>query len=210
MVSGITRSCQPTDSVYFILAQFLMNRDSLIEQVERKILVIRGHKVMLDSALAELYDVETKTLNRAVKRNIERFPEDFMFQLTTEEAENLRYQFGTSNTDSLRYQFGTLNSGRGQHRKYLPHVFTEQGVAMLSGVLSSKRAVQVNIAIMRAFVKLRQMLATHKELAQKLAELERRLEGHDQKIHSIFDAIRQLMAPPEPHRRRIGFRAEKS
>ena len=169
-----------------------MNQAVLVERVERKILLIRGHKVMLDSNLAELYGVETKTLNRAVKRNRERFPEDFMFQLTPEESENLRYQFGTS-----RGEYGG--------RRYLPYVFTEQGVAMLSSVLRSKRAVQVNIAIMRAFVKLRQMLAGNKELAGKLAELERKLEGHDQQIHSLFEAIRQLMAPPASPRRRIGF-----
>jgi len=174
---------------------------TLVEQVERQIYLIRGHKVMLDSDLAELYGVETKTLNRAVKRNIERFPEDFMFQVTAEEAESLRYQFGTSN---LKSQFVTSNKGRGG-RRYLPYAFTEQGVAMLSGVLNSKRAIQVNIAIMRAFVKLRQMLASDKELAQKLAELERKLEGHDVQIRSLFEAIRQLMAPPQPPRRRIGF-----
>jgi len=178
-----------------------MNQTILIERVERKIFLIRGHKVMLDSDLAELYGVETKTLNRAVKRNIERFPEDFMFQLTHEEVENLRYQIGTS---SSRSHIATLK-GKYGGRRYLPHAFTEQGVAMLSGVLNSRRAIQVNVAIMRVFVKLRQMLATHKELAQKLAELERRLGGHDQKIHSIFDAIRQLMAPQARPQRRIGF-----
>src|SRR5437870_5079988 len=127
------------------------------EQVERSILLIRGHKVMLDSDLAALYGVETFNLNKAVRRNMDRFPEDFMFQLTKEEAERLRFQIGIS------------KPGRGG-RRYVPYVFTEQGVAMLSSVLRSKRAVHVNIAIMRAFVRLRQILATHKELARKLEE----------------------------------------
>ena len=163
-----------------------------VGQVEERILLIRGQKVMLDADLAQLYGVHTKTLNRAVKRNANRFPEDFMFQLTSRETESLRYQFGTSKV------------GRGG-RRYRPYAFTEQGVAMLSGVLQSQRAVQVNVAIMRAFVRLRRMLVAHRELAQKLEELERKTEGHDQKIRSIFDAIRQLMAPPETPRRRIGF-----
>ena len=172
-----------------------MKQTFLIERVERKIFLIRGHKVMLDRDLAELYGVPAFRLNEQVKRNVKRFPPDFMFQLLPEEA------------TSLRSQFAILKHGRGKHRKYLPYVFTEQGVAMLSSVLRSERAIEVNIAIMRAFVKLRQMLATHKELAQKLAELEHRLEGHDQKIHSIFDAIRQLMVPPELPQHRIGFQA---
>jgi len=164
-----------------------------VEQIEHAILLIRGQKVMLDSDLAALYSVETKTLNRAVQRNRDRFPADFMFQLTSQEVRNLRYQFGTS------------RSWGG--RRFFPLVFTEQGVAMLSSVLKSKRAVQVNIAIMRAFVKLREMLSAHTELRQKLAELERKLEGHDGQIRSLFDAIRQLMAPPRPKPRKIGFRA---
>jgi len=168
-------------------------KDLAVEQAERRILLLRGQKVMLDADLAELYGVPTKRINEQVRRNPNRFPSDFMFQLAPEEA------------NSLRSQIATLKAGRGRHRKYLPFAFTEQGVAMLSSVLNSERAVQVNIAIMRAFVKLRQMLATHKELAQKLAELERTVEGHDQQIRSIFDAIRQLMAPPVPPRRRIGF-----
>lgn len=184
-----------------------MRKNSLVtsvpvETIERRILLIRGQKVMLDADLAALYGVETKALNRAVKRNTDRFPEDFMFQLTLKETEILRYQFGTSN---LRSQSVISKEGRGG-RRYLPYAFTEQGVAMLSGVLSSRRAVRVNVAIMRAFVRLRQMLATHAQLAQKLAELERKIEGHDQQIRSIFEAIRQLMAPSVPPRRRIGFR----
>lgn len=172
------------------------------ERIERSILLIRGHKVMLDEDLAALYEVELKVLNQAVKRNIDRFPEDFMFRLTAEEFDNLRYQSGTS---TLRSQIVTLKTGRGRHRKYLPYAFTEQGVAMLSSVLRSKRAVQVNIDIMRAFVRLRQMLASHADLARKLDALEKK---YDAQFKVVFDAIRELMTPPEPKRRTIGFRAE--
>jgi len=148
---------------------------------------------MLDRDLAILYGVSTGNLNKAVKRNLGRFPPDFMFQLTPEESEALRFQFG-----SLR---------RGQHFKYLPFAFTEQGVAMLSTVLHSDRAVQVNIAIMRAFVQLRRVLGSHVELARKLSELEKRIEGHDDAIRSLFEAIRQLMNPSIPQQppREIGF-----
>ena len=144
---------------------------------------------MLDTDLAELYGVETKALNRAVRRNIERFPEGFIFQLNSEEQRNLRYQFGTS------------SSGYGG-RRYLPMAFTEQGVAMLSSVLHSKRAIQVNIAIMKTFVKIRELLATHRDLAEKLEVLERK---YNAQFRVVFDAIRELMAPPKPRRRRIGF-----
>jgi hypothetical protein len=163
-----------------------------VERVERLIHLARGEKVLLDADLAKLYEVETKALNRAVRRNRSRFPPDFMFQLTVEEAANLRYQIGTS------------KAGRGG-RRYLPYAFTEQGVAMLSSVLRSERAVQVNVAIMRAFVGLRRMLAGNEALSRKLAELERRLEDHDEGIKSLFDAIRELMAPPETPRREMGF-----
>ncbi len=177
----------------------------LVQRVERRILLIRGQKVMLDSDLAELYGVETKLLNRAVKRNIERFPEDFAFQVTSEELAALRCQFGTSNGEAdLRSQFATSKKGRGG-RRYLPLVFTEQGVAMLSSVLRSKRAVLVNIAIMRAFVRLRELLATHKDLARKLEELERK---YDKRFRVVFEAIRHLMAVAEPPARQIGFRKE--
>ena len=162
-----------------------------VEMIEKKILLIRGEKVMLDADIAELYGVETKMLVRAVKRNIDRFPADFMIQLNREEFENLRFQFGTSS--------------RWGGRRYLPYAFTEQGVAMLSSVLSSKRAVQVNIAIMRAFVKLREMLATHKDLARKLNEMEKK---YDAQFRVVFDAIRQLMIPPSPKKRKIGFQRE--
>jgi hypothetical protein len=149
---------------------------------------------MLDSDLAVLYGVETGALNRATRRNLGRFPPDFMFQLTAEEAENLKCQIG-------------ISSYWGGRRRSLPHAFTEQGVAMLSTVLRSERAVLVNVAIMRAFVQLRRVLGSHAELARKLTELEQRIEGHDTAIRSLFDAIRQLMAPPSPDQppREIGF-----
>lgn len=169
------------------------------ERVEQKIFMIRDEKVMLDSDLAELYGVETGALNRAVKRNIERFPEDFMFQLTPEELDALRCQFGTSN---LRSQFGISKKKGG--RRYLPYVFTEQGVAMLSGVLHSKRAIAVNIAIMRTFVKLRRLVMSNRELARRLDELERK---YDVQFKVVFDAIRELMKPPERNVKQIGFRA---
>ena len=163
------------------------------EVIETKIYLIRGQKVMIDSDLARLYGVSTKNLNKAVKRNMERFPEDFMLQLTLDEFKSLRFQFGTS------------KKGRGG-RRHLPFAFMEQGVAMLSSVLQSRRAIQVNIVIMRVFVKLKQILSTHKDLVYKLNELERKIEKHDVEIQSIFEAIRQLMAPPpEPPKRRIGF-----
>jgi len=162
-------------------------------KIEQSIFLIRGHRVMLDSHLAALYGVETKNLNKAVRRNLSRFPADFMFQLTPEEPANLKFQIGTS------------SSTHGGRRKPVS-AFTEQGVAMLSSVLHSQRAVQVNIAIMRAFVRLRETLSLHKELAHKLAELERKIENHDESIHTLFEAIRQLMTPPaEPPRKEIGF-----
>ena len=162
-----------------------------VESIVDKIILLRGEKVLIDRDLAELYDVETKQLKRAVRRNINRFPEDFMFQLTKEEYR------------SLRSQFGTLK--RGAHSKYPPMAFTEQGVAMLSSVLNSERAIEVNIAIMRAFVQLRKTLDSHVELARKLADLEKRFESHDEQILAIFEAIRQLMAPPDKKVKKIGF-----
>ncbi|HUO76491.1 MAG TPA: ORF6N domain-containing protein [Thermodesulfovibrionales bacterium] len=159
-----------------------------VEIIEKKILLIRGEKVMLDADLAELYGVEVKHLKRQVRRNIGRFPADFMIQLSKEE-----YEF-------LRRHFGTLK--RGEHSKYLPYAFTEQGVAMLSSVLNSERAVRVNIEIMRAFVRLRQMLASNAELARKLEALEKK---YDSQFKVVFDAIRQLMASPETKKRKIGF-----
>jgi hypothetical protein len=162
------------------------------ELIEQRILLIRGQRVILDVHLAELYRVETKALKRGVRRNRDRFPIDFMFELTKEKR------------TALRYHFGTLK--RGGHSKYPAYVFTEQGVAMLSAVLHSPRAVLVNIEIMRTFVKLREIFATHKELARKLDDLEKK---YDNQFKIVFDAIRQLMLPPEKRKRRIGFDVEE-
>ena len=164
-----------------------------LARVEGLIYEVRGRRVMFDSDLAALYGVETRELNQAIRRNLQRFPEDFMFRLTDEEF------------DSLRSQIVILKTGRGQHRKYLPRVFTEQGVAMLSGVLKSPRAVQVNIEIMRAFVRLRRALAHNRELAEKLVELGHKVAIHDESIRAIFDAIQRLIEEPVSPRRRIGF-----
>jgi phage regulator Rha-like protein len=162
-----------------------------VEPLAQSIRWIRGQKVPLDSDLAALYGVRTANLNKAVKRNAERFPTDFMFQLTSEELRSLRFQIG-------------ISKRRGGLR-YLPYAFTEQGVAMLSSILNSERAIRVNIAIMRAFVQLRGMLETNRELAGKFAELENRLSKHDEEIDAILEAIRQLMAPPDRPRSEIGF-----
>lgn len=159
-----------------------------VELIERAILMIRGHKVMLDKDLAALYGVTTTNLNKAVTRNLDRFPEDFMFQLNKEEFTNLKFHFGTSSWGGTRK---------------LPRAFTEQGVAMLSSVLHSKQAAQVNIEIMRAFVRLREMMSTHKDLARKLDALEKK---YDIQFKAVFDAIRELMKPPvEKAKKSIGF-----
>jgi len=164
-----------------------------LEVIERKILVIRGHRVMLSPQLAEMYGVEVRVLVQAVKRNKERFPLDFMFQLTWAETEKLKSQMViSSGIVGSRSQFVILK--RGKNIKFRPYAFTEQGVSMLSSVLNSTQAIQVNIAIMRAFVKLRQLLNTHKDLARKLADLEKK---YDAQFSSVFDAIKLLMAPPE-------------
>jgi ORF6N domain len=160
-------------------------------QIQQLIFLIRGQRVMLSTHLAELYEVEPRVLIQAVKRNIERFPEDFMFQLTTAEFADLKSQIVISSWGGLR--------------RAIPYAFTEQGVAMLSSVLNSERAIEVNVAIMRAFVQLRRMIGSHEELARKLAELEARLSAHDEQIQAIFEAIRQLMAPPGRPPRKIGF-----
>ena len=163
------------------------------ERIERAILLVRGQKVMLDRDLALLYGAETRALNQAVRRNIKRFPPDFMFELTREEI--------------MRISQTVISSEIKYSRRV--HAFTEQGVAMLSSVLNSERAIEVNIAIMRVFVRLREMMATHKELAFKLAEHEDRLEGHDEQIQNIFEAIRQLMTPPDRPRKKIGFEVKE-
>jgi hypothetical protein len=160
--------------------------------IARKIYFFRGTRVMLDSDLAQLYRVTTKNLNKAVKRNADRFPADFMFQLKPKETENLRFQAGTS---SLAVHGG---------RRYRPYAFTEHGVAMLSSVLHSDRAVQVNIAIMRAFLQLRAMLATREDLRRKIIEMEKR---YDSKFHAVFATLRQMLETPIPPKRQIGFHA---
>lgn len=167
----------------------MKNSIASIELIENRIHIIRGQRVMLDKDLANLYQVESKVLNRAVKRNIERFPDDFMFQPTSNEV------------DSLRCQFGTLkNLGRGEHRKYLPYAFTEQGVAILSSVLRSPQAVKVNIEIMRAFVRIRHVLESSKELAKVVFELRsfmlKNSNKTDQEIKRIWNAIEKLSGPP--------------
>ena len=162
------------------------------EVIEKKIYLIRGQKVMLSTDIAELYGVQPKALVQAVKRNSDRFPQDFMFQLTNQEFINLKSQIVTSSWGGIR--------------RATPYAFTEQGVAMLSSVLNSKRAVQVNITIMRAFVKLREMIASNKELTKRLYELEKK---YDSQFKVVFDAIRQLMTPPEPKKKKIGFVARE-
>jgi ORF6N domain len=168
-----------------------MRNQVVLSRVDQRILQLRRHRVLLSSDLAVLYGVEPRSLMQAVKRNKARFPADFMFQLTLEES------------DSLRSQFVILKMGRGEHRKYRPYAFTEQGVAMLSSVLRSERAIQVNIAIMRAFVRLREIIGSNKVLARRLAELEKK---YDAQFRVVFDAIRELMAEPLPKSRRIGFK----
>jgi hypothetical protein len=163
---------------------------SLTASIETRIFMIRGQKVIVDSDLADLYRVPTKVFNQGVKRNLKRFPKDFMFQLTGKEIGILKSQFVTSSWGG---------------RRTSPYAFTEQGVAMLSSVLNSERAVQVNIAIMRAFVKLREILTTHRDLAVKIEELEKKYRQHDVKINAVFDAIREMLQPPVSPRRRIGF-----
>jgi len=166
------------------------------ERIEKSILLIRGQKVMLDRNLAELYGVQTKVLKQAVRRNIKRFPDDFMFELTKQEFENWRSQIVTSKRDKMGL-------------RYRPMAFTEQGVAMLSSVLNSDRAVEVNIAIMRAFVQLRKISSSQKQLARKLQEIEARLGDHDEKIQVIFEAIHELITTPEKPKRKIGFEAKE-
>jgi hypothetical protein len=174
-----------------------------VEGVESRIYSLRGMRVMISNDLAQLYEIETKVLMQAVRRNLERFPQDFMFQLSRAEAENLKLQSNLTTGIDSRSQIVTLKARRGSNIKYLPYAFTEQGVAMLSSVLRSDRAVAVNIEIMRAFVRLRSMLASNKELAKKLAELERK---YDHQFKVVFEAIRDLMTPPVSEKKpRIGF-----
>jgi len=171
-----------------------MKNDNLVplERVRQVIILLRGQKVILDSDLALLYEVETKALKRAVNRNIDRFPSDFLFKLTVEEYRVLRSQFGTLK--------------RGEHAKYLPYAFTEQGVAMLSSVLNNPRAIRMNVAIMRTFVQVRQILASHEGLARKLEQLEKK---YDSQFKIVFDAIRQMMYPRPLSKKQIGFHARE-
>jgi hypothetical protein len=169
-----------------------------LERIEAKILLIRGQKVMLDADLAELYGVTTKRLNEQVRRNLERFPGDFMFRLTSQEVSILRSQFATSSSETWRSAWGG--------RRSAPYAFTEHGAIMVATVLNSPRAIEVSVYVVRAFVRLREMIATNKELAKKLEDLERRLDTHDEAIVGILQAIRELMRPAEPSKkRRIGF-----
>jgi hypothetical protein len=171
-----------------------------VGEIARAIKVLRGQRVLLDSELAALYGVETRVLNQAVKRNAERFPEDFRFQLSAEEVA------------ASRSQSVTLKPGRGQNIKFLPHAFTEHGAIMAATVLNSPRAVEMSIYVVRAFVQLRELLASSRELARRLDELESRIEKklttHDEAIAAMLSAIRQLMTPPTPTRRGIGFTAD--
>ena len=193
----------------------MSNSESLIplETIERKIYVIRGERVILDSDLAAIYGVETKMFTRAVRRNIDRFPDDFMFQLTKEEFESLKIQIGISDNDLLRRQIGasnaeglmlqtaTSNRGRGG-RQYLPYVFTEHGALMAANVLKSNRAVDASVQVVRAFVKMRNMLASNAELAKKIEALEKK---YDSQFKSVFEAIKKLMLPPVKPKGGIGF-----
>jgi phage regulator Rha-like protein len=185
----------------------------IIRSIQNRIYELREERVMLDFDLAALYEVETKVLNQAVKRNIKRFPTDFMFQLSGEEWNNLRSQIVTLNEDkdSLRSQSVTLKTGRGQHSKYLPYAFTEQGVAMLSGVLNSDKAINMNIAIMRAFVEIRKIFLKQSDLREQVKEIKERLGEHDVQLSQIYDAMENLLDEQSSQRRweereKIGFK----
>jgi len=179
-----------------------MKEKSLIpnERIVQSIFVVRGQKVMIDNDLSILYGVETKVLNQSVKRNTDRFPEDFMFRLTNEEADSLRSQIVTLKNQPLYPQSNTPK--RGAHRKYQPYVFTEQGILMLSSVLKSERAIQVNIQIVRTFIKLREMLSNYKEVREKIESMEKK---YDQRFKIVFDTLKQLLREEEKPKRKIGF-----
>ena len=185
----------------------------IIQSIQNRIYEIRGERVMLDRDLAALYETETKALNLAVKRNIKRFPNDFMFRLTQEEFESLRFQIETlEKTDNpLRLQIETLKKGRGRHTKYLPYAFTEQGVAMLSGILNSDKAINMNIAIMRAFVEVRRVLLLQSDMREQLKQIKERIGGHDIQLNQIYDALENLLDEKAAQRKweereRIGFK----
>jgi hypothetical protein len=184
----------------------------IIQSIQNRIYEIRGERVMLDRDLASLYEIETKVLNQAVRRNIKRFPKDFMFQLTKEEFEDLKFQYEASESnDSSRSQFVTLKTFRGQNLKYLPYAFTEQGVAMLSGVINSDKAISMNIAIMRAFVAVRQVLIKQNDIEEQLKEIKERIGEHDVQLNQIYDAMENLLDEKAAQRKwddreRIGFK----
>jgi len=196
----------------------------IIRSIQNRIYELRGERVMLDFDLAILYQTETKMLNLAVKRNIKRFPEDFMFQLTKQEYESLRFQIETlekrtslgfnidpSIEESLRSQIVTLKTGRGQHKKYLPYAFTEQGIAMLSGILNSDIAINMNIAIMRAFIAIRKLTIHQQDLKQQLKDIKERLGEHDSQLNQIYDALENLLDEKAAQRKwdereKIGFK----
>ena len=184
----------------------------IIKSIQNRIYEIRGEKVMLDRDLASLYEINVKVLNQAVKRNIKRFPKDFMFQLTKEEFEELRFQIETSESgDSSRSQIVTLNTGRGANIKYFPYAFTEQGVAMLSGILNSDKAIAMNIAIMRTFVEIRRILLQETDLRIQINELRERIGEHDTQLNAIYDAMENLLDEKVAQgkwegRRKIGFK----
>ena len=164
-----------------------------IDEIAQRILIVRGKPVLLDADLAAFYGVTTKRFNEQVKRNLARFPEDFMFQLNAMESA------------ALRSQFATLKVGRGQHRKYLPYAFTEHGSIQAATILNSPRATEVSVHVVRAFIELRNLVAGNKELTSKMKRLERKVESHDQAITGLIDSMRQLLAPPDPKKRPIGF-----
>ncbi len=184
----------------------------IIRSIQNRIYEIRGERVMLDFDLAFLYEVETKVLNQSAKRNPKRFPIDFMFQLTTEEFELIRFQTENFNANTaLRSQFVTLKLGRGQHRKFLPYTFTEQAVAMLSGILNSDRAISMNIAIMRAFVEIRKIILLQSDLKEQLKQIREQLGGHDAQLNTLYDAMENLLDEKAAQRKwedreRIGFK----
>ncbi|MBX3254922.1 MAG: ORF6N domain-containing protein [Chitinophagaceae bacterium] len=184
----------------------------IIQSIQNRIYEIRGERVMLDRDLAALYEVETKVFNQAVKRNLKRFPPDFMFQLNKDEWERVRFQVDAlEKSDSLRSQFVTLKSGRGQHVKFLPYAFTEHGVAMLSGILNSDKAVQMNIAIIRAFIEMRRFNIIHTDWKEQIRELKDKISGHDAQLSQIYDALENLLDEKAAERKwedreRIGFK----
>ena len=187
----------------------------IIKSIQNRIYEIRGERVMLDKDLASLYEIEAKVLNQAVKRNSKRFPKDFMFQLTMDEFEELKFQIETTeNGNSSRSQLVTLKTGRGSNIKYLPYAFTEQGVAMLSGILNSDKAIAMNIAIMRAFVEIRRVLIQESDLREQLKQIKERIGEHDVQLNQLYDAMENLLDENAAQkkwgdRERIGFKASK-